>query len=83
MNEWERVDVLKCVTVTLAVVQNLQSCVKRITTGPLATNQISVQSAQPFPRLRDYVQITRLRDYVQLYPEGTAARKHVPNINFL
>ena len=36
MNEWERIHVLKCVTVTLALVQNVPTCVKRIATGPLA-----------------------------------------------
>ena len=50
MNERERMDVFKCVAVTLALVQNLPFCVKRMTTGPLATHQISVQSVQPFPR---------------------------------
>ena len=50
MNERERIDVLKCVTVTLALVQNLPSCVKRTATAPLATHHISVQSVQPFPR---------------------------------
>ena len=50
MNERERKIVLKNVTVTLALMQNLPSCVKRIATGPLATHQISVQSVQPFPR---------------------------------
>ena len=42
MNERERTDVLKCMTVTVALVQNLPSCVKRIATGPLVTHQISV-----------------------------------------
>ena len=44
MNERERKDVIKCVAVTLAVVQNLPFCVKRIAAGPLATQQILVQS---------------------------------------
>ena len=50
MKERERVDVLKCVTITLALVRNLPSLVKRIATSPLATHKISVQSVQPFPR---------------------------------
>ena len=55
MNEWERMDVLKCVTVTLVSVQNLPSRVKRLAAGPLATHQISVQSVQPFPTYRKRV----------------------------
>ena len=47
MNEREPIDVLKCVTVTFALVQNLIIRVKRIATGPLATHQISAQSVQP------------------------------------
>ena len=47
MNERERIDVLKFVTVTLA---NLSSYVKGIATGLLATLQISVLSVQPFPK---------------------------------
>ena len=50
MNERGRIDVLKCVTVMLALVQNLPSYVKQKATGPLAAHQISVQSVQPFPR---------------------------------
>ena len=79
MNEREREDVLKCVTVTLALVQNLPSCVKRIATGHLVTHQISVQSVQPYPR---YGEGMHTCTRVQLYPPGIAARAHVLNINF-
>ena len=47
INEQERIDVLKCVTVARGLVQI--SCVKRIASGPLATHQISVRSVRPFP----------------------------------
>ena len=79
MKERERTDVFKCMTVTLALVQNLPFCVKRIATGPLATHQISLQSVQQFPR---YGEGMHTCTHVQLYPPGTAARAHVPNINF-
>ena len=76
MNERERIDVLKFVTVTLALAQNLPSCVKRIATGPQATHQISMQSVQPFRDTKKGC----AHAHVQLYPPGTAAR--VPSINF-
>ena len=63
----------------IALVQNLPSYVKRIATGRLATHQIPVQSVEPFPR---YVEGMHTCTHVQLYPPGTAARAHIPNINF-
>ena len=63
MNERERMNVLRCVTVPLAFAQNLPPCVKRKATGPLSTHQISVQSVQPFPRYGT--------------GKGTAARAHM------
>ena len=41
---------LKFVTVTLALEENLPSCVKTIATDPLATHEISVHFVQLFPR---------------------------------
>ena len=53
-NERERIDVLKCVAVTLVLVQNLPSCVKPIATGPLAMpNFTAVCPVVPEIRRRD------------------------------
>ena len=76
MNERDGMDALKCETVTLALVQNLPSSVKRKATGPLATHQISVQSVQPFPRYGK-----GMRTCTRTAVPGTAARAHVPNPN--
>ena len=49
MNEREQTDVLKCVTVTRALVQISPILCKTIASGPLAAHQISARSVQPFP----------------------------------
>ena len=81
MNERERIDVLKCAAATLALGQNLPSCVKRIATGPLATYQISVQSVEPFPR---YGKGMRLRTctLAAVHSGDSCTRANVPIINF-
>ena len=81
MNERGRIDVLKCVTVTHASVQDLPSSVKRKPTGPLATQLISVQSVQPFSRYGEGMH-NCIHAHVQLYSPGTAARETAPNIIF-
>ena len=67
MNEGEQIDVLKCVTITVALVQNLPFCVKSMATGPPATHHVSVQSVEPFPRYGK-----EMRTCTRLYPPGTA-----------
>ena len=56
MNERERIYVLKCVTVTLALVQNIPSCVKHIALVPSHTPNVSaVRPAVLEVRKRDAI----------------------------
>ena len=82
MNERDRIDVLKCAIVTLALRKiyrkgTEKGCarvhvpntnfVKHLANGSLTTNQILAQSAQPFPRHGKGAR-TSARAHVQIYP---------------